>query len=85
MPLYTFYPCDCDGVSNTFEAHELPPEAKVADFALKVLLEHPSCDYVEVWQGERYVLTKGYRQAGAGGEKPPGLAHSRGLSRRDAG
>ncbi|MET0272328.1 MAG: hypothetical protein ABW360_05010 [Phenylobacterium sp.] len=67
------YPYDCDARSSTFEVHELASEARLSDLALKVLLEHPSCDHVELWQAKRYVLTRGNREDLAISGKPDGL------------
>jgi hypothetical protein len=59
MPLYSFYPCDCDGVSAAFETCELRSDALAGEQAIHVLYEHPSCEYVDVWEDDRYVARKG--------------------------
>jgi hypothetical protein len=56
MPIYTFYPCRTDGSSTTFEAFELDGDAEALDRAGLLLRQHPSCDFVTVWHGDRKVL-----------------------------
>lgn len=55
--LYTFYPCDPDGSSQTFEAVELPGDRRAGERAELILRDHASCAYVAVWEGDRRVLT----------------------------
>ena len=57
MALYTFYFCKSDGTSTAFEAHELGSDDGAQAFAQRLLLDHPSCSYVEVWEGERPLKT----------------------------
>lgn len=56
MPLYTFYPCQRDGNSTTFETHELVDDGEALVRARIVAADHRSCAYVAVWCGERKVL-----------------------------
>jgi hypothetical protein len=58
MPIYTFYLCNLDGGSNSFEAFELGGDKSAPDRALKLLGEHPSCAYVAVWEGDRPILER---------------------------
>ena len=62
--LYTFYPCDPDGSSQTFEAVELPGDRLAAERAELILRDHASCAYVAVWEGDRPVLTLARRALG---------------------
>ena len=55
MPLYTFFPCDAEGVSKTFVAWELADDGACRDFADRVLDQHTSAMQVAVWLGERKV------------------------------
>lgn len=58
MQLYTFYPCDCNGAAGTFVVFELADDEEAEIRALHVLDQHPSCERVVVWAGERKVLTR---------------------------
>ena len=62
MQLYTFYPCDCNGAASTFVAFELADDNEAQVRALHVLDQHPSCEHVVVWAGERKVLTRDREQ-----------------------
>ena len=55
--LYTFYACKPDGDALTFEALELPGDTEAVARAERVLAEHASCAYVEVWEEGRQVAT----------------------------
>jgi len=57
MPIYTFYPCQADGSSPTFEAFDLAGDDEALTRASLMLDEHHSCAFVTVWQGDREVLT----------------------------
>jgi len=57
MALYAFYMCDGAGFSTSFETRELPYDSAAYRVATRLLQEHQSADYVEVWQGERAVLS----------------------------
>jgi hypothetical protein len=57
MSIYTFYPCQPDGSSTTFQAIELAEDRSAAAHAAALLDQHPSCAYIAVWCGERKVLT----------------------------
>lgn len=56
MPMYTFHLCRADGGSPSFEAFDLPGDPETFTRAEAMLDQHPTCDYVEVWQDERAVL-----------------------------
>jgi hypothetical protein len=56
MSLYTLYPCKADGVSASFEVFEFSSDADLNARAEQILIAHPSCAYVNVWQGDRKVL-----------------------------
>jgi hypothetical protein len=58
MPLYTFNLCRPDGVATTFEARELPRVRDVFAVTDELLNQHLSCDYVEVWDGDRPLLER---------------------------
>lgn len=53
MPIYTFYLCNLDGSSNSFEAIELTGDEMAVERAPTLLREHPNCAYVAVWEGDR--------------------------------
>jgi len=87
MAIYTFYLCDQDGRSISFEAFELGDDMSVPDRALKLLGEHPSSASVAVWDGDRPILER--RRAAAFHQSEdhsePSVAPSRALVRRMAG
>ncbi len=58
MAIYTFYLCNPDGRSISFEAFELGGDNSAPERALKLLGEHPSCAYVAVWEGDRPILER---------------------------
>ena len=58
MRLYTFYPCDCSGAAATFVVFELADDEEAQVRALHVLDQHPSCERLIVWAGERKVLIR---------------------------
>jgi hypothetical protein len=64
MTLYTFYPCQPDGGSGTFEAFDLDADDQVPALARKMLAEHAHSVYVAVWEGDRLVATT-YREPAA--------------------
>lgn len=64
MTLYTFFLCQADGSSHSFEAHELRDDQTAASFAQVVLRQHGSAAYVMVYAGERFV----WGPAGDGGQ-----------------
>ena len=68
MPIYTFYLRRRDGRASTFEAFELGDDQFAPAQALRMLGEHPSSASVDVWSGDRKVLS---RDRGAG--ETPGL------------
>ncbi|MFL5297197.1 MAG: hypothetical protein ACJ798_12520 [Phenylobacterium sp.] len=55
MALYTFYFCNRDGTSASFETFELADDLEAAGRAATLLNEHLSCAYVAIWCGERIV------------------------------
>jgi hypothetical protein len=58
MALYTFYPCQLDQTSLSFEAYELEDDLAATVLCLNVLEQHPSAEFVVVWCGERQVTTR---------------------------
>jgi hypothetical protein len=55
MALYTYFLCrDCIG-AGTFEAIDLPADEDARALASSVLADHPSAEYVSIWQGDRAV------------------------------
>jgi hypothetical protein len=57
VALYTFFLRRADGDATSFEAHDLPGDADAARHAAGVHAQHPSAAYVEVFHGDREVLT----------------------------
>jgi hypothetical protein len=57
MPLYTFYPRKAAGASETFETVDLPGDAEAFSAALLALKRYDSATDIEVWCGERHVLS----------------------------
>lgn len=57
MPLYTFYPCHPDGVSETFLTCELQTDGAAHHYATGVLDLHASASCVSIWCGERNIAT----------------------------
>jgi len=55
MSLYTFFPCQSDGVAQSFETFELVNDTEAYERAAALLRQHPSAAYVAVWCGERKV------------------------------
>jgi hypothetical protein len=70
MSIYTFYLCGSDGRASTFEAFELRGDQCARARALQMLGEHPSSAFVDVWSGDRKVLSR-YRETF---ETPDGLS-----------
>ena len=58
MPLYTLHMYRMDGTGISFDTVELPYDAATFTRAGALMEEHLSCDYVEVWDGERPVLAR---------------------------
>lgn len=56
MPMFTFYPTRADGLSATFETHELTGDDAALAFASVVLDRHESASSVVVYCGPRKVL-----------------------------
>lgn len=54
VAIYTFYPCR-DSQPASFEAHEADGDEAAMKAAHALLAAHPSCDSVEVWEGERFL------------------------------
>lgn len=52
MPLFTFYPCRPDGLSDAFESIECCDEDGAMVRARRVLDEHLSAVEVVIWHGE---------------------------------
>ena len=58
MALYTFHLCDEAGFSSCFETRELAYDSAAYPVAGALLKDHPSADYVSVWEDERPVLSR---------------------------
>jgi hypothetical protein len=56
--MYTFYLCNLGGGAHSFESFNLGADTDAPERALKMLADHPSCTYVEVWDGDRRVLAR---------------------------
>jgi hypothetical protein len=57
LALYTFFLRRADGDATSFEIHELLDDAAAASWAHRVAAAHASAAYVEVFHGDREVLT----------------------------
>lgn len=57
MTLYTFYCNRADGSPVSLETAELPGDAQASAWASRVILDHLTCETVEVFDGERAVST----------------------------
>jgi hypothetical protein len=58
MPIYIFYPNKSDGVSVTFEAHELAGDDIAINRAADILAQYESSHSVAIWEGERQVALR---------------------------
>lgn len=58
MPMYTFYVWRADGVTDMFEAFEVPNDSAAYARAGQLLTEHESCDYIDVFEDERPVVAR---------------------------
>ena len=58
MPMYTFYLRTEDGAPRGLDAIELAHDAASFARAGELLDHHLTCDYVEVWTGDRPVLAR---------------------------
>lgn len=58
MPLYTFNLCKADGISVTFEFHDLMDDSQAVAVVGELLERHASCEHVEVWEDERAVASR---------------------------
>jgi hypothetical protein len=56
--MYTFYFCDVQGVSNSFEAFELINDARALAKAAELLDRHSSCEHVDVLDDQRPVVAR---------------------------
>ena len=56
--LYTFHFYRRDGAATGMDAVELTTDADAARQALAFLEAHESCHQVEVWEGDRRVMTR---------------------------
>ena len=57
MALYTFFLRRADGDATSFEVHDLADDAAAAELAAHVGAQHRSAAYVEVFLGDREVLS----------------------------
>lgn len=56
MVLYVFHICRADGSSPTFEAFDLDSEEAVIRRANSLLQQHLSCDHVDAWRDDEFIL-----------------------------
>lgn len=62
MPMYTFYLRRPDSGPTGLDACEFDHDGETFARAGQLLQAHPSCDHVEVWEGERPVVSRHRRQ-----------------------
>ena len=62
MSVYTFYPYRPDGSAGAFLTRDIASDDAAQSVAVKVLLDHPSCTYVEAWHDDRLVLREVLQQ-----------------------
>lgn len=55
MALYSFYPCQRNGSSLSFEAYDVRDDAEAFVQAIIMLQQHTTAAYVAVWCGERSI------------------------------
>jgi len=70
MSLYAFYARRPDGCSLVFAVYDLKSDVDAPALALKVLIDHPSSAYVEVWHADRRVLTRYRSRSGIVFDRP---------------
>lgn len=58
MPTYTFLLFRHDGSADTLDAVALDYDGATFLKAGQLLSDHSSCDYVEVWDGDRAVIAR---------------------------
>jgi hypothetical protein len=58
MPTYTFLLFRSDDAAVSLDAVPLGHDQATFARASKLLDDHPSCDYVEVWDGDRAVVAR---------------------------
>lgn len=70
MALYVFYLRTSEGLSNSLEVVSLATDDEVPEQAVKLLADHPSCAYAEVWEGDRRVVWQRREDAVSQTEEP---------------
>ena len=55
MAQYVFYFWTGSGVSTALDVVHLGSDVEASEEAITLLATHPSCAYVEVWEGDRKV------------------------------
>lgn len=58
MPTYTFLLFRSDGSADTLDAVVLDYDGATFARAGQLLADHASCNYVEVWDGDRAVVAR---------------------------
>jgi len=58
MTLYTFYLCDADGFSASFDTRDLPYDSATFSIAGDLLKDHVTAEHVAVWNDDRAVLSR---------------------------
>ena len=58
MPMYTFHLRRSDETPTVLKALDLAHDAAAFSKAGELLDEHQSCDHVEVWDGDRAVVSR---------------------------
>jgi hypothetical protein len=58
MPFYTFHIFRENCAPTALDMVELPDDGATFLRSGELLDEHPTCDYVEVWDGERAVVAR---------------------------
>jgi hypothetical protein len=58
MPQYTFQVCDAEGSATSSETRELDVDILAVPVAADLLNGHVSAQYVAVWDGDRFVLSR---------------------------
>jgi hypothetical protein len=58
MPMYTFHLRKHGGAPLVFDAVELAHDSATFAKAGEFLADHPSCGHIEVWDGDRPVLSR---------------------------
>jgi len=80
MALYSFYPCQMNGSSLSFETYDVRGDAEAFVQAILLLQQHSNAAYVAVWRGERSVCSVPRDHAGVAAA----VSHGQPSASRDA-